>query len=112
MIWIKVTNIIKPCLYVKHSIPVWYSSQVRISTSRSIIPVLVDFFLSPSRRYRLCGLVVRVSGYRARGPGFDSWRFQIFCEAAGLERGPLSLVWTTEELLEGKSGCSGLENRD
>jgi hypothetical protein len=25
-----------------------------------------------------CGLVVRVSGYRSRGPGFDSRRFQIF----------------------------------
>jgi hypothetical protein len=42
---------------------------------------------------RLCGLVVRVSGYRSRGPGF-------------LERGPLSLVNTIEKLLE------GLENRD
>jgi hypothetical protein len=27
---------------------------------------------------RLCGLVVRVSGYRYRGPGFDPWRYQIF----------------------------------
>jgi hypothetical protein len=27
---------------------------------------------------RLCGLVVRVSGYRSRGPVFESWRFQIF----------------------------------
>jgi hypothetical protein len=51
---------------------------------------------------RLCGLVVRVSGYRSRGPGFDSGRFQIFWEAAGPERGPLSLVRTTEELLEEK----------
>jgi hypothetical protein len=25
---------------------------------------------------RLCGLVVRVSGYRSRGPGLDSRRFQ------------------------------------
>jgi hypothetical protein len=38
----------------------------------------------------------------ARGPGFDSRRLQIFWEAAGLERGPLSLVRTTEELLERK----------
>jgi hypothetical protein len=30
----------------------------------------------------------------------------------GLERGPLSLVSTTEELLEKKSSGSGLENRD
>jgi hypothetical protein len=34
--------------------------------------------------------------------GFDSRHFQNFWEAAGLERGPLSLVRTTEELLEGK----------
>jgi len=27
---------------------------------------------------RLCGLVVRVSGYRYRGPGFDPRHYQIF----------------------------------
>jgi hypothetical protein len=27
---------------------------------------------------RLCGLVVRVSGYGYRGPGFDPRRYQIF----------------------------------
>jgi len=26
----------------------------------------------------ICGLVVRVSGYRYRGPGFDPRRYQIF----------------------------------
>jgi hypothetical protein len=41
---------------------------------------------------RLCGLVVRVSGYRSRGPGFDSRRYKIFWEVGCLERGPLSLV--------------------
>jgi hypothetical protein len=61
---------------------------------------------------RLCGLVVRISGYRSRGPWFDSRRFHIFWEAAGLERGPLSLMKITEELLQGKSSGSGLENRD
>ena len=30
---------------------------------------------------RLCGLVVRVSGYRYRGPGFDSC--QIFLSSSG-----------------------------
>ena len=49
---------------------------------------------------RLCGLVVRVSGYRYRGLGFDSRRCQIFWVVVGLERGPLSLVRSFEELLE------------
>jgi hypothetical protein len=44
--------------------------------------------------------------------GFDSRRYQIFWEVVDLERGPLSLVSTTEELLEGKSSGSGLENRE
>ena len=48
---------------------------------------------------RLCGLVVRVSGYRYRGPGFDSWHWVV----VGLERGLLSLMSllrSIEELLE------------
>jgi hypothetical protein len=60
----------------------------------------------------LCGLVFRVPGYKSGGPGFDSLRYQIFREGVGLERGPLSLVSTTEQLLGRKiSGC-GLENRE
>jgi hypothetical protein len=51
---------------------------------------------------RLCGLVIRVPGYRSRGPEFDSRRYQIFCEVVGLERGLPSLVWIIEELLERK----------
>jgi hypothetical protein len=52
------------------------------------------------------------SSYSSKGPGFDSRRFQVFWEAADLERGPLSLVRTTEELLGRKSSGSGPENRD
>jgi hypothetical protein len=43
---------------------------------------------------------VRVPGYRSIDPGFDSRRHQIFWKVVGLERGPLSLVSITEELLE------------
>jgi hypothetical protein len=49
---------------------------------------------------RLCGLEVRVLGYRCRGPGFDSRALQK--KVGALERGPLSLVSTTEELLDRK----------
>jgi hypothetical protein len=59
----------------------------------------------------LCGLVVRVSGYRSRSPGSDSRPYQIFWEVGGLERDPISLVRTNEELLEWKSRGSDLENR-
>jgi hypothetical protein len=44
--------------------------------------------------------------------GFDSRRYQIYWEVVGLERGPLSLVSTTEELLGRKCSSSGLENLD
>jgi hypothetical protein len=51
-------------------------------------------------RDRLCGLVVRVLGYRSGGPGsiLGTTRKKV----VGLERGPLSLVSTTEELLDRK----------
>jgi hypothetical protein len=62
-------------------------------------------------RDRLCGLVVRVPGYRSRNPGFHSRRYQIFWEVVGLERGPLGLVSTIEQLLGRNSSGSGLENR-
>jgi hypothetical protein len=61
---------------------------------------------------RLCGLVVRVLGYRSGGPGLipDTTRFSEKKKrkkerkktVVGLERGPLSLVSTTEELLDRK----------
>jgi hypothetical protein len=47
---------------------------------------------------RLCGLVVRVLGYRSGGPGSITGITRK--RVMGLERGPLSLVSTTEELLD------------
>jgi hypothetical protein len=57
-----------------------------------IVSVVID---------RLCGLVVRVLGYRSGGPGSipGTTRGK---KVVGLERGPLSLVSTTEELLDRK----------
>jgi hypothetical protein len=51
-------------------------------------------------RGRLCGLVVRVLGYRPGDPGSISGTSRK--KVVGLERGPLSLVSTTEELLDKK----------
>jgi hypothetical protein len=61
----------------------------------------LSFFIHLSSYYdRFCGLVVRVLGYRSGGPGTipGSTRKKIM----GLERGPLSLVSITEELLDRK----------
>jgi hypothetical protein len=46
-----------------------------------------------------CGLVIRIPGYRSRDLGLDSRRYP--------ERGPLSLVSITEELLEWKNNGLG-----
>jgi hypothetical protein len=51
---------------------------------------------------RLCGLVVRVLGYRSRGPGSIPGTTKTKKKVVGLERGALSLLSTTEELLDRK----------
>jgi hypothetical protein len=50
--------------------------------------------------------VVRIPGYRSRGSGFDSQRYQICWEVVGLERSPLCLVSSGGELFERKVGAS------
>jgi len=56
-----------------------------------------DTFFNKPRMY-----IVKKHNYILwyRGPGFDSRRYQIFWVVVGLERGPLSLVRSIEELLE------------
>jgi hypothetical protein len=66
---------------------------------------------------RLCGLVVRVHGYKSGGPGSIPGTTRLSekkkgKQVVGLERGPLSLVSTTEELLGRKSSGSCLEKRE
>jgi hypothetical protein len=51
---------------------------------------------------------VTVLGYTPRRLGFDSRRYQIFLLVAN----PDSLVRINEEILERKSSCSGMKNRD
>jgi hypothetical protein len=50
---------------------------------------------------RLCGLVIRILGYRSGGPGSITGTARKK-KLVGLYRGPLSLVSTTEELLDRK----------
>jgi hypothetical protein len=60
-------------------------------------------FLKSRRTYMtsLSGLVVRVLGYRSGGPDSIPGATRKK-NVVGLERGPLSLVSTTEELLDRK----------
>jgi hypothetical protein len=68
-----------------------------------IVPAAKIISISVRSLDRLCGLVVRVLGYRSGSPGSipGTTRKKI----VGLERGPLSLVSTTEELLDRKVGA-------
>jgi hypothetical protein len=54
----------------------------------------------PHPEDRLCGLVVGVLGYRPGGPGSIPGTTKK--NVVGLERCPLSLVSTTEELIDRK----------
>jgi hypothetical protein len=88
----------------------WFLANCRCRNSPHVYRVK-HYYLTP-RSDRLHDLVVRFPDYRSRGPGFDSQHYQIFWEIVGLERGPFSLVSTTEELLGINSSGSGLENRE
>jgi hypothetical protein len=83
-------------------------------------------YLSILKMEAMCYCETSVDFHRSRPPlsssdqsswlqihrsGFDSRRYHIFW-VVGLERGPLSLVNTTEELLGRESSGSGLENRE
>jgi hypothetical protein len=59
---------------------------------------------------RLCGLVVRVPGYRSRGLGLIPGTTR-FSEKLWVWKG-VSLVSTLEELLGRKSSSSSVENGD
>jgi hypothetical protein len=83
-------------------------NNVNNNRSLHISKLIHDHFCTARKNTaRLCGLVVRVPGYRYRDPRFDSRSYQTFWEVVGLERGPLSFVRITEELLEWKSSGSG-----
>jgi hypothetical protein len=76
-----------------------------------LINVIANYYTITPVNDRLCGLVVR-KWLQIQRSGFQSRRCQIFWEVIGLERGPLSLVSTVEELLGRKSSGSGPENQD
>jgi hypothetical protein len=84
-------NVLKLCI-----LPIEYTSVLSV-----VLIVNSDYFL---KRPLLCS-----SGQRS---GFDSRRYQIFWEVVGQERGQLSFVSTTEELLGRKNSGSGIETEN
>jgi hypothetical protein len=75
-----------------------FTSLFKQHDSRSHERVIYD---RESQVDRLCGLVVRVLGYRYGGPGSIPGTTRKK-KVVGLERGALSLVSTAEELLDRK----------
>jgi hypothetical protein len=82
----------------------------------SLSALLANSALTPETLFSIsdihCGLVVRVPDYRSRGPGSIPGSTRFFREVVGLERGPLSLVSTTDELSGRNISGSGLESRE
>jgi hypothetical protein len=84
----------------------WVRAKNSVPDSETILQnsdVATKFYIEPHIHLgdRLCGMVVRVLGYRSGGPGSipgTTRKKKLVC----LERGPLSLVSTTEELHDRK----------
>jgi hypothetical protein len=88
--------------------PLWSSGLATDPEVWVLFPALPDFLRSSGPLWSSG----QSSWLQMQRSGFDSRSYQISWEVVSLERGPLSLVSTTEELLDRKSGGSGLENRE
>jgi hypothetical protein len=87
---VSVQKILTPSIHRHHYVQKQVQLQSLLSSNRLYSDILIY-----CHQHRLCGLVITVPGYRSRGRGFNSRRYQIFRVVVGLERGPLSLVGTT-----------------
>jgi hypothetical protein len=107
-----VTGVSKEFIHQMH----WSSENVGSfvhSISCKKIEAVWIWDLYSAKTDRLYGLVVRVPACAdPEVPGSFPGRYQIFWVVVGLERSPLSLVSTIEELLGRNSSGSCLENRE
>jgi hypothetical protein len=81
-------------------------------TRRSTIPFLYGPFWRSQRRRPPLWSSGQSSWLQIQRSGFDFRHYKVFWEVVVLERGPLKLVSTIEELLGRKRSGSCLENRD
>jgi hypothetical protein len=77
-----------------------------------IISVRFNFVILYWQWDRLCGLAVRVPGYRSWGLGSIPAATRFSDKIVGLEQDTLRLVSTIHKLLERKRSGLGLENRE
>jgi hypothetical protein len=75
----------------------------------SCVLKLIRFLYYLIERWKPLWSSAQSSWLQIQRSGFDSRRYRIFWQVVGLERSPLSLVSTIEELLERHSSGSGLE---
>jgi hypothetical protein len=86
--------------YIHFRVNFHVSVIIQVRSSYHYICTIVNLSFVNGVTDRLCGLVVRVLGYRSGGPGSIPGTTKK--KVVGLERGPLSLVSITEELLDRK----------
>jgi hypothetical protein len=102
----------RPMSHRPQKVLVSCNSQVEVVRHTDVLEDESDAFKPPTMYQRPpLWSSGQTSWLQIQRSGFYSRRYQILLEVAGLERGPLSLVSTTEELLGRKSSGSGLENR-
>jgi hypothetical protein len=110
------TNLIYICYVEENRPPLWSSGQSSLLLNGDVL-----CFLWGTSWIYICYVEEsrpplwssgQGSWLQIQRSGFDSHRYQIFRELVGLERDPLILVSTTEELLEIKSSGFGLEDRE
>jgi hypothetical protein len=74
--------------------------------------LMLCYIFSYFKYWPLLWSIAQSSWLQIQRSWFDYRRYQIFWEVVGLERGPLSPVSTTEELLGRKSRSCGLESKE
>jgi hypothetical protein len=104
------TNLIYICYAEESTPPLWSSGQSSRLQNGDVLCFLWDTnwiyicWVEGSRPPPWSG--GQGSWLQIQRTGFDSRRYQIFWEVVGLKLGPLSLVSTTEDLLERRSSAS------
>jgi hypothetical protein len=89
-----------------------YRRRLAHSGTRTVSPLVSSCSMTLCRLSNIFSVYkkVRVPGYRSGGPEFDSRHYKK--KVVSLERGPLRIVSTTEELLGRNNSGSGLESRE